>query len=493
MICKGACNEMTGLRTIFPVFAVVAIMLTAGFVAAEDIDHDRDIQTEILTGTTDRLGGGDWVGVKAGDMVFAVVYGNDESPNWITILTEQKRYLGGADVYSSNDDLLRVQGIPVDLLFAQRLQSMIEFIDLDNDHLFDLRWVDEDGVGLPDRPVKAASLNTSWQLDSLTVIADESGSSIDFNLTAEDVPYTWVWPAGMVSAPRNGSEVDGVVERVTFTFHIDLVIVENNTVQMVPWYRVEMENGRVSDTEFLEYRNYTSDIVNGTIKYDHYIEGWDFESNETLLAVETHIIAGMHSWGKVTERLRERFTNMRCLSNETVVADEEGNGEMSPLLTRDALKFRNNWEQFGRVSWVSNVTVDNRTEQMMFQIQNGGPFMFMYGNQLFLGFQVRAAFIYPAGSVIFHDPQFASEANILDLPDTTNAFPNLMTILQLGIVGAAVAVAILLGIFMRNRDEKGSTESKSRPQYGFAREGLLERPEHKHPSPPIKEPWRKEE
>lgn len=484
---------MTGLRNIFPVIAVVAIMLTAGFVAAEDIDHERDIQTEILTGTTDRLGGGDWVGVKAGDIVFAVVYGNDDNPNWITILTEQKRYLGGADIYSSNDDLLRVQGIPVDLLFAQRLQSMIEFIDLDGDGLFDLRWIDEDGIGLPDRPVKAASLNTSWQLDDLAVLTDDSGSSIDFNLTAENIPYAWVWPAGMVSAPRNGSAADGVVERVTFTFHIDLVIVENDTVQMVPWFRVEMENGRVSDAEFLEYRNYTSDVVNGTIKYDHYIDGWDFESNETLLAVETHIIAGMHSWGKVTERLRERFTNMRCLSNEIVVADEEGNGELSPLLTRDALKFRNNWEQFGKISWISEVTVDNRSEQMMFQIQNGGPLLFMYKSHLFLGFHVRAAFIYPAGSVIFHDPQFASEATVLDLPDASNAFPNLMTILQLGIVGAAVAVALLLGIFMRNRDEKASAAGKSGLQHGLARAELPERPEHRQPSPPIREPWRKEE
>lgn len=484
---------MVGIRTIFPAIAVVVLMLTAGFVVAEDIDHERDIQTEILTGTTDRLGGGDWIGIKAGDIMFAVVYGNEENPNWITIITEQKRYLGGADIYSSNDDLLRVQGIPVDLLFAQRLQSMIEFIDLDGDGLFDLRWIDEDGIGLQDRPVKAATLNTSWQLESLAVVTDGSGSSIKFNLTAEDVPYAWVWPAGMVASPRNGSDVDGVVEQVTFTFHIELVIVENNTIQMVPWYRVEMKNGRVSDTEFLEYRNYTSDVVNGTIKYDHYIEGWDFESNESLLAVETGIIAGMHSWGKVTERLRERFTNMRCLSNETLLADEDGNGEVAPLLTRDALKFRNNWEQFGRISWVSNVTVDNRTEQMMFQIQNGGPLSFAHRNHLFLGFAIRAAFIYPAGSVIFHDPQFASEASILNLPDVTNAFPNLMTILQLGIVGTAVAIAILLGIFMRNRSDRNSTARDGRPHFGAGGVLLPDRPGPKQPSPPDKEPWRKEE
>jgi len=479
---------MFGTKTMASISTVLMMMLAAGFVAADDINHDREISTEIVTGSTDRMGGGDWIAIRSGDIIFAVIYGTDENPNEIILLTEQKRYLGGADVYSTDEDLLKMQGIPVNLIFAQKLKAMVEYIDVNGDGLFDLRWMDN-MTALPDRPVKSASLNVAWELNDLSVITNDDETLVNFALTATDIPYNWVWHMNdtdmMGGMMRMGNVADGVVEQVTFSFHMRLAI-ENKTVQMVPWYRVEVDNGKIVGSEFLEYRNYTSDAINGTIKYDHYIEGWDFESNESMLAVETTVLAGIHTSSRVNQWFRERHTVMNCEMNGTAVVSEDISGSESPLLSRDTLRFNDNWEGFGRLSWISDVEVDNRTEQMMFQIQNGGALSIWHRGHHFTGFMVRAAYLYPAGDVIYHDPIFASTTSTIDIDETANAFPNLIGFIQLGAVIIAAAFAIALSLFLRKRGSGGENRINKRLPEG----GQMKQPK---PIEPPQPPWRKDQ
>ncbi|MDH4122525.1 MAG: hypothetical protein OEV21_00330 [Thermoplasmata archaeon] len=451
---------MPGKSAMIAVIALAVMMfVTPAIAAADDIVQDRDLSVDVLTGTTTRMGGGDWIAVKAGDVIYGVIYGTEENPNEIIILTEQRRYIGGADVYGENGELLRMQGIPINLVYAAKLVSIVEFIDKDNDSLFDLRWL-SNTTGLADKPVKTASLTIPWAMENLDVSNGENVTTVDFDLTAKNVSYTWVWPmAALFQMPRKAIPADGVVDQITFSIHLRFER-EMKTVEMVPWFNITVSDGQVKNHTFAGYRNYTADVLNGSIKYDHYISGWDFASNESKLAVEMGLIAGIHAQGAVAEQLRARIYSMRCEMNGTPVANDNGNGPVAPVLARDTLRFQDTWERFGNLSWVNTVEVDGVEKEMVFQVQNGGTFGFTSNGHLYAGFMVRTAFIYPAGDEIFHDPLFQSTATTLTISESTNPFAKILVIGQLIAVIVGIALAIALGIFLKKKNEKVKSTGK---------------------------------
>ncbi len=462
-------------------FMVATMMLmTSGLTSAASVSDASATQVSVLTGSTTMLNGGDWVAVKAGDVVYGVVYGTSSNPNNIYLFTDQKRYIGGADVFDENGDFLRSQGVPLDLIFATKLVNVVEFKDMNGDNLFDLRWM-HNMSGLGDRPVKAASLNLPWTMTNLQEQANANVTTVNFTLTATNVPYTWVWPNSTMH-PRLGMQSDGSVAEIAFTCHIKFSV-ENTTIVGVPWYNVTVKNGEPVNSTFEGRRNYTSDVLNGTIKYDQSIQGWDFASNSDRLAVEVGIIAGVHANGAVAEKLRERYEQMNCEMNGTGVADSRGNGPLTPILARDALHLRNEWERIGNISWASNVTVDGQQEQMIFQVQNGGAYSFSNENSAFVGFMVIGAFIYPAGNSIFHDPQFQSTATTLVIGTTSTAFPKATVFIQLVVVILGLALAVAAGIFLK------MNINKKRPPASVTREIpsplTPQEPHMRPPAPPF--------
>lgn len=122
------------------VLAVVllATPLLAGVASAGDSTNNT-ITPSVEQGTTDRLGGGDWVVVHAGNTNFGVVYGTTRDPNKLYIVADYKRYIAGVDYYDAQGNFIKTQGVPVWTVFAQSLDRFIEFKDTDGNHRFDMR------------------------------------------------------------------------------------------------------------------------------------------------------------------------------------------------------------------------------------------------------------------------------------------------------------------------------------------------------------------
>lgn len=468
---------MPGKNSVIMAIALTAIMLIApDMAAAEDVVQDRDLSVTVETGTTMRLGGGDWIAVRAGDISYGVIYGTQDNPNEIILLTDQRRYVGGADIYGENGELLRMQGIPMDLIFAGKLVTIVEFIDYDNDSLFDLRWLDN-MTGLADRPVKTASLNLPWTLENLQIENGAALTTVTFNLTATNVPYSWVWKQfGMMHRAVRATSDDGVIEKITFMIDITFRQ-EEKSIEMVPWFHITVKDNRIVNHTFAGYRNYSADVLNGTIKYSQYIEGWDFESDSSKLAVEMLLVSGAHARGAVAERIRERAYHMNCEMNGTPVANDNGSGPAAPVIARDTLRLQNEWEGIGSLTWVDEVDVDGQEKHMTFQVQNGGTYGFTSNGHLFLGFIVRAAFVYPPGSVISHDPEIQSTTMVLEIGETTNVFSKLVVFAQLVTALLGIGLAIALGIFLRKHYHKG-------PPAAVVRQDLLYPPIPQQPRQP---------
>src|SRR3989442_10564023 len=177
---------MKGMVAVFVVISmIVASLGIAGVVRAGE---PRDLTPIVETGATDRLGGGDWISVRAGDARVGVVYGTPAHPNKLYVFVEYKRFLGGADIYDSRNNFLRTTGIPVYTVFGQSLDGLIEFHDRDADGLFNLyRFDHNDTTG--DAPAKATLLTRAWSATTPTEVVVGNSTLVNFTVETRHVPY----------------------------------------------------------------------------------------------------------------------------------------------------------------------------------------------------------------------------------------------------------------------------------------------------------------
>src|SRR2546428_11459205 len=99
---------MKGMVAVFVVISMIAASLgIAGVVRAGE---PRDLTPIVETGSTDRLGGGDWISVRAGDARVGGGYGAAVHPNPPYGVAGDKRLLGGADLHGSRGRYRRAPG-----------------------------------------------------------------------------------------------------------------------------------------------------------------------------------------------------------------------------------------------------------------------------------------------------------------------------------------------------------------------------------------------
>lgn len=431
------------------VSALLALLLLASPLAvlgaAQDDEPEitRDLQVEVTTGSTDRFGGGDWIRIDVGSTTFAVLYGNESNPNNPKMVAEYDRYLGAAEVYNESGGLVHDRTpLPVRTVMVQSFDFMLEFKDTDDDGLVHIPH--EMGfmdilMGSFDLPRKILSLRQTWELEGLVIDEGEALTTVDFNITATNLDYTL--------APDNPG--DGL-DRITFSFHIRVELVDSTLD--VPVY-----NLTVSETgEIVGFNKLTETVtgmtVDGTFKYDHYIEGWDWVDDDSRLALVTHVFAGSFVPQVTAKFLRLEFA-LRALEDGRL-HDQDTVGDRPLLITADSMQFEDEWEHVGRIFWVSDVTVDGQDMRMAFQLFRAEKIFDFRGLKpgIFKGVAFWGAFVYPQGNVIFHDPGmeaalFVPEGRIVAPGEV---IPGLGPyFIQAAVVGLAVLGLVLFQVYRR--------------------------------------------
>ncbi|MEW6069258.1 MAG: hypothetical protein AB1485_01445 [Candidatus Thermoplasmatota archaeon] len=436
---------------------------------------------KLIINTTDLFGGGNFIAIKMRDAVFGVVYGNETNNNNITIVAITTRYLGRAVIYDRYGNYRANVSIPIQVIFAQRLAFLLEFrapqyeqeepVGMEN---FIPGYQGE--VGQP-RPVKAISLNRTWEVEWLTM--DNDSFIWNFTLRATNLNYDYVWPWHV--SEHNASNK---LEKLEFTFHINATLESVNIT--VPRYNVTVQNGFVINSTFLGNESYNGTSITTTFKYDHRVEGWDFSYNNSKLALETHLLLGCHILPAVARWVREQFVDRigrkgfgRCMLRENAEGEAEerinattvvGFRYRPRLVTRDRIKFEDNWYRIGMFRWVSDVDVwDNETSNeshkapIFFQLHGGHPILpwhvwqYPHLKGIFFGFLAKGAFIYPQGYKLYHDPEFSASA--LFYEPMPAKVPSLLDLLPLEIIRthlietavAIIAVCALAAVFKRKK------------------------------------------
>lgn len=464
--------------------AVIASSLGVFMTAAADPTPVTLDELELMTGTTDKFGGGDYVALNIRDARFAVHYGTEDDPNGIIISSEITRYIGGADMYRENGELVRSGAMPVRTALAQDLKYMVEFEDNENHSLLaepPEPTGDPSLLPPPPRPVpvKGLSLNLSWAISDIVEGVDDNGNRTwDFSLSAYDISYDRVWDNGTA---RPATEDDGIVEEITFTFHITASEISFDV--QVPWMEIRMveQKGRMGgprmsgpgmaqtmETKQIGNRSFNGTTITTDVKYDHYIRGWDFDSYDNILALETHTMMG-NGWHEgAPEQIRERYQHR--VGEGTHMRMENGTGEIktdfsepmqSRMVHRNQIDFEDDWQRVGRFSWIEDVEITNdgitTTETMRFQAHGGEKVIRQgFDGKVYDGFRLNAAFLYPAGEEIFHDPGLTTDVLFMDIGSTTEAFTPSVILLQVTI--AAIAVVGVVGYRMYTKTGKSGDE-----------------------------------
>ncbi|MCX8174507.1 MAG: hypothetical protein N3F63_07900 [Thermoplasmata archaeon] len=394
-------------------------------------------QTEKITYVvegSELMGGGTVVGLRVRDITFGVLFGDANHTNSVTVFTGTTRYFGGAELYDTNGNYLGKRGIPITTICAQRFDFLGEFQRQSPDHLFS-----------PVERIKGINLNGTWEFANLTKVIDDVNRSADitFTLSRYNLTYTQL----------NGGTPEGVLEKISLTFHLHLSI-ENKTITDVPWYKVTVDrrdNNKIVDSEFLRYENYTAGVVNGSFKYDHLIEGWDFATNRSALAMGTTVVVLNYVHNKVAEWLHAEYGKVTGNAENETVANESAGPSSPRAITRDSITFRDNWQRIGVFRWVSNVTVDGIEKPMLFQVHGWERLAFQHANGNFRGFGVKGAYLYPQGTTIYHDPGLSAEAALFTIHDI-DARTMFRIVMIAGVFAVAVAgLAAIAYIIIRKR------------------------------------------
>ncbi len=428
------------------------------------------------------LGGGNFIGLhnSDNDAMIGLLYGTDENPNNVYIVSIYTRYLGTADVYDDDGNMIaKDHPIPVRTLYAQKFDKIYEFDDVNDDGIWDSRRVsidpntDDDNdtsfeVNIHEPVYKKVNLRTSWERSEVTTEElDNRTVEWTVSLTASNLSYR---------GPLFGFKVDrsNVLEEVTLTFHL-WVTPKDAVKEGVPVYEVTVSgkneaNYQVEESKYLENRTYAGKSIDASAKFDHYIEGWDFNTrnDNPCLLMSTEILFANGMSPVATQWVRNQFAN-RLGGNGSVgyetdegeeVLDEadatradgeddviDDDVEKPKLIKKNRLHFNDNWQKVGRMTWVSDVEVDGEEDEMHFQVFHARRFSGLTGKGAgYSGFAVIGGFAYPGGDKIFHDPAYSTEAFAIvgdENPTQVLAIPGIAVI---GAVVASVAVIVCVGV-----------------------------------------------
>jgi hypothetical protein len=419
---------------------------------------------------------------------FAVCWGSEENPGPISIAALEVQYLGGVNLEDFPIEGMSVPGVPLPIatVFATSLVHIIEFEDTgipgdeantSGNGVFDYT---RDGTGLTDFDLTSAedvhagvSLNLDWDMsdDGIEEWSDGSSMGWNFTLMAENVPYDnsdgWWLTAN-----------DDVVELIALTFHLGVNIVEV-TEEVIPWWTVTLdpnpnhdENSEVLADQLpfvIEEIGPQQDLTwNGVrvgtdFKYDQTIDGWDFNSPDSLLMVESVIARGSFTFGLIADFMDEVMGGSEGSFDEQMaydVAIEDENvlsaGDSSAVnkISGTSVSWSHDYTKVpDRYHWVDTAqvgadSVNTQPATVTFQLHESEAFQESNDAVSVSLYIAIGGAIYPAANYIFHDPGYAASIDVIQLGGML--LSGELVNLQFLIVGL-VGVLGLIGITLNKR------------------------------------------
>ncbi len=201
-------DRLCGRVTAATAFALVTIMMLSMVpisASAATTTSTDDTQMSTEGGPTTILGGGDHFFVRFGsDAAFGVVWGTPGNPNDIYVVSIVARYLGEAQVYNRQNELVQANHtIKVYTMYAVKLDNLIEYNDSNQDGMLQYHrgydMISEmmgSNYTSSETMYKMVSMATAWNSTAVVNTTTADSTVFSFSLTANDQPYTSSQPEG---------------------------------------------------------------------------------------------------------------------------------------------------------------------------------------------------------------------------------------------------------------------------------------------------------
>lgn len=279
-------------------------------IPGEDIDYTREaieVQQDLEEGR---------ISLVLGEARMEIDFGDGR----ISLMTAQKKYMGIADVYDEKRGFDQRVGIPTYSIFHQKLIGIGEYVDSNENGLFDVEGPKVAGTleELEDADVSHETLvkwidfdDVTWELSSWSQTLNGNEVDIRFALSSQNNSYN----------SDHGVVRNLTLENLAYYFRVTTVE-EEIRVDAVPHYRVFADGtapagDRIDSSELVAETNVTGHVLNSSWKYDQEISGWDIatdhdgnERNDTRLVVLTELAYGVHLDEDVGEWMGEQHRGL---------------------------------------------------------------------------------------------------------------------------------------------------------------------------------------
>jgi len=421
--------------------------------AASAVTLNDKLNTE--SGPTTILGGGDHFFVVFGtDAMFGIVWGTEENPNNVYFVAIKARYLGVAQVYDSQGDVVaKNHTMKIYTLYAVKLDDIVEFDDENGTGTLQYKRTYQNGnfTGYDsDEPIfKKVDLKTAWSASPVTEEENDAHRTWTFDLTASDLQY-------QALEDYTGATGDDRLNNLTLTFHLETQMMQVDNASLPQW-RITVTKGPfggmwVTDADRMPDIQLTGKVITYHVKWDQAIQGWDYDeanADPALLMefeaiVGNYIPPGMAAWMQMRmfQYMNEfGYMNCRTSTGDANVDNNTGSFSAPKLITSPRLTFGGDYTKIGRLEWTTDVTVDGEQMQLHAQIMAGIP---VWGIRtdggVFAGFAVLGGLTFPGGDMIVHDPTFSADALLLGEDGLSR-----LVVFVIGIA-AVLAVVIVVAI-----------------------------------------------
>lgn len=455
-------------------FASVFMLMLGAMIVPYSTSADISLTDQLAEedGNTSVLGGGDHFFVKFGeDAAFGIVWGNEEIENNVYFVAIKARYLGLAQVYDSDGEVLQEDyALKVYTMYAVKLDSIVEFDDIDENGVLQYQRTYNEAesefttcVG-PEPTPKKVDLNAAWTASEVQSSDDDDVKSWSFGLTATNLTYT------MLDENATEDVGDNMLNSLTLTFHLEANVVQVDNATLPQW-RITVTTGPLGAMTFLyperlDDLQIAGDVIQYDVKWDQEIAGWDFDpANENpMLLMEMHNIVG--NW---MPQLMMKWMDMRMLSFMNAVGVmncESTDGDLDvnettgvlptvKQLTATRLTFGSDWTRIGLLTWVDDAVVDGEPAEVKAQVMAGHRVLaFGEGATRFEGFVTLTGLSFPGGGLIVHDPTFSSEALVNISTGDEERIPTALLGIA-AVIAIIVIVVIAVALTGRGKPKQG--------------------------------------
>jgi hypothetical protein len=396
---------------------IVISLISSNIATNVAIEHPSAISSNSLNSQPIRIvqepinqfGGVNSLRIASATSSLGVLYRTSENPFPPSVFTDIRQKIAHLDIQNRQGTIVNRTQLITRTVFLVQLVSIVEY----DTGAIRSRY---SGSRIPIIRKVVNLSNTQFKLNSTRSNNNESESILSYSTIAyaEDIPY------------------DGTVQPIkldSLKLSLDFWVEQSRVnISSLPKITARRANSRLIIS--MDTPSQTMEAIRFTprLKFSCNITGWDFSSETSQLLLRTRFLAyeEIIGLGKILSFValnREALKQTQLMGNLRFTTERNGSTKNHVLEQSTAqtvnytnynfdnsrFSFGSSLRDFLNFSWVQNVSVDGKIEQVVFQPLSSGLRLIDLSNSLVPVLFLEGGFIFPQGDHIAYDPELQVE------------------------------------------------------------------------------------